>query len=72
MGKQYSPCFNCADREPGCHGKCDRYREYEKQNTELRERGRAEHEFGLSSSPEFTRYLRNKKNIKPPKRRNGK
>ena len=23
-----TPCANCAEREVGCHGKCDRYQAY--------------------------------------------
>ena len=23
-----TPCIDCDDREPGCHGKCDRYKEW--------------------------------------------
>lgn len=22
------PCYNCPDREMGCHGRCERYKEY--------------------------------------------
>jgi hypothetical protein len=28
------PCYKCTEREPGCHGKCDKYKEW-------REKGRA-------------------------------
>lgn len=28
------PCYKCTEREPGCHGRCDKYKEW-------RERGRA-------------------------------
>lgn len=27
-----NPCFGCTDREPGCHGKCDRYKDWSAQH----------------------------------------
>ena len=28
------PCMGCAEREPGCHGKCERYRAARKEHDE--------------------------------------
>lgn len=25
LQKEHSPCLHCEDREPGCHGKCEKY-----------------------------------------------
>ena len=29
------PCKDCPDRTPGCHGSCERYREFRAQQVEL-------------------------------------
>ena len=29
------PCYNCPDREMGCHGRCERYAEYRAQMDEV-------------------------------------
>ena len=26
-----TPCLDCQDREPGCHGKCDKYKTWKAQ-----------------------------------------
>lgn len=42
------PCYKCTEREPGCHGKCERYQEWsakckaakaEEMDARLREKG---------------------------------
>jgi len=33
-----APCWGCQDREPGCHGRCEKYREYAEKNREARKR----------------------------------
>lgn len=33
-----APCRDCTDRHTGCHGTCDRYREYAKAKSEEREK----------------------------------
>lgn len=30
------PCKGCKDREMGCHGKCEKYKAWDKENTKLR------------------------------------
>jgi hypothetical protein len=35
-----SPCFNCADRELGCHAWCDSYRSYAYANAEKNKESR--------------------------------
>ena len=32
-----APCYGCADREAGCHGKCDRYKEYKELHDAVRQ-----------------------------------
>ena len=26
--EKHAPCLDCTDREPGCHGKCETYKEW--------------------------------------------
>lgn len=26
--EKHAPCLDCPDREPGCHGKCETYKEW--------------------------------------------
>nr|DAI77800.1 MAG TPA: hypothetical protein [Caudoviricetes sp.] len=33
-----APCKNCQDREVGCHSKCDRYAEYNRQREDIRQK----------------------------------
>lgn len=33
---QLSPCKDCPDREVGCHGKCEKYINYQKENSEVK------------------------------------
>lgn len=39
-----SPCFNCADRELGCHAWCDSYRSYVDSNAEKHKEARLNNE----------------------------
>lgn len=32
-----APCRGCTDREMGCHGKCDKYKEYKEKSDKRRE-----------------------------------
>ncbi len=32
---QYSPCYKCPERIPGCHGKCEKYMEWKDCNYEI-------------------------------------
>lgn len=36
-GRLIAPCYNCTDREMGCHSKCEKYKEYLVQNEARRE-----------------------------------
>lgn len=36
-GRLIPPCYNCTDREMGCHSKCEKYKGYSVQNEALRE-----------------------------------
>lgn len=33
-----APCKDCAERHPGCHSECARYKEYSREMAEIRER----------------------------------
>lgn len=43
MPKIKSPCLDCEKRTVGCHGSCDEYKEYSKQNKEQNELKRADY-----------------------------
>lgn len=34
--KKKSPCYKCEAREPGCHGKCEKYAEWRENHEALR------------------------------------
>lgn len=31
-----APCKDCAERHPGCHSECERYKEYSRERAEIR------------------------------------
>lgn len=37
-----SPCLNCTKRKLGCHSTCDRHKEFQEKNGELKAKRRAE------------------------------
>ena len=37
-----SGCYNCTNRKLGCHGKCEKYRQYKSALEEIKERKRKE------------------------------
>lgn len=37
MKKPNSPCYNCQDRRPGCHGECELFQEYEEHARKYKE-----------------------------------
>lgn len=39
---KHSPCYNCPDRQVGCHGKCERYLAYAEKRAEDAEKEREE------------------------------
>lgn len=39
-----APCKDCAKRELGCHSRCDKYKEYEEERRQIRERRLLENE----------------------------
>ena len=45
------PCKNCDERILGCHSKCDRYKEFEQECKEIRERRTV-----LSKANYFSKY----------------
>lgn len=40
MPKPTSPCKDCAEREVGCHGRCERYKTWRAEMDERREQRR--------------------------------
>lgn len=38
------PCKDCSERSAECHSLCDKYREFQKQNEELKEKRRLQRE----------------------------
>lgn len=38
------PCKDCSERSAECHSICDKYREFQKQNNELKEKRRLQRE----------------------------
>ena len=36
------PCYNCPDREMGCHGRCERYKEYRAEVDAIKAKKKAE------------------------------
>lgn len=38
------PCKDCSERSAECHSTCDKYREFQKQNEELKEKRRLQRE----------------------------
>lgn len=47
------PCRGCADRRVGCHGECDRYREFKSRLSELNEQKAQE----TKSNAEYADYV---------------
>lgn len=35
-----APCYNCVDREVGCHSNCNQYQRYKNRNIKKRTEGR--------------------------------
>lgn len=36
LGRYVAPCHNCEKRYPGCHSKCEAYKEYDAKNEAVR------------------------------------
>lgn len=52
------PCFDCKEREPGCHGKCEHYRKAaEDRDKERAERERLEGVMAGYYRPKITKAL---------------
>lgn len=39
-----SPCYKCPERRVGCHGKCERYKEFARMRRELCETAREDND----------------------------
>ena len=44
MSMMKVPCKNCNERNIECHSHCEKYKEYQKQNEELKEKRRLQRE----------------------------
>ena len=44
MTNNKAPCFNCQNRQVGCHSKCHGYLEYQTKNNAIRNKRLEEHE----------------------------
>lgn len=44
LKNQNAPCYKCEDRIAGCHGSCERYKEWHENYTDAYEKARAEKE----------------------------
>lgn len=59
------PCYQCDEREVGCHGKCDAYKEY----TELNETHKQNVRDGMKNDKSYNEYAI--KNFRKLKKRRG-
>lgn len=50
ISKLQSPCYQCPDRSEGCHGKCEKYIEFSKNETDLNEKDRV-HRVATQTDP---------------------
>ena len=68
MRKPQSPCLDCADREPGCHGRCEKYKDFRRDVDAYEEKHRADlrqRYAGIAIfSPTKHRYSLNRRKIK--------
>ena len=44
MNNIKAPCFNCQDRQVGCHSNCQSYLDYQAKNSAIRTKRIEEHE----------------------------
>lgn len=40
-----SPCHNCSDRVAGCHATCEKYKEFQRELQEMKDKERGEKDF---------------------------
>ena len=52
------PCYQCPDRESGCHGKCERYAKFQEENETIKQRKREIAEFKDYKCQVFTRMYK--------------
>ncbi len=62
-----APCKDCAERRPGCHSECERYKEYSRERAELSKRRKADLEYAECHSRQALNALWRKR--KKEKRR---
>ena len=56
------PCYQCPDRESGCHGKCERYAKFQEENEVIKQRKREIAEFKDYKCSVFRSMSRKNKN----------
>lgn len=62
MKKPNSPCYNCQDRRPGCHGECDRFAEYQERLQKYNERCRSNYKHIHAAAQPFNQQKEKMKN----------
>lgn len=55
-----APCHECKDRRIGCHGECEKYISFSRENKELRERIKTENELFSYKQTENDKKLHRK------------
>ena len=51
-----APCYNCQNRQIGCHNKCQNYLDYQAENNAVRDKRREEQEKAHMLSDCFSKY----------------
>lgn len=59
-----NPCHHCEEREPGCHGKCEKYKAWADERDRLREIATRERILNLHLDEEPFRAIKRSRNIK--------
>lgn len=57
-----SPCMECADRETGCHGRCERYRAYQEIRTDALKQKRKYQEIAEAIYESMSRTNKSQRN----------
>lgn len=68
MKRPESPCWLCADRQPGCHSECDKFAEYQERLQKYNERCRSNYKHIHAAAQSFNQlkhyYHRQREKIK--------
>lgn len=55
-----APCKDCAERHPGCHSECERYKEYSREQAQGREKRRIDGEYAAVRGAQVDKAERKK------------